>query len=219
MQGGCCSPWGGSGLGSPKGGAGAAAGWGPSPPIFALPVACRSLTPLPLRCESVGTRSSGAGRRSPVLASHHIGPPVALGEPWSERARPATLPRESCERLQFALTGLLSGLRQSPAYRAGSRGEGGRAAPGASGERWLIPVAAAGLGSTRRCLALGELAAVGPWLLVAMRRLGGMAGKRHGHPWGVPERGPSWGALMAEPRGAAGAAGLLYPPSRQSSES
>lgn len=61
------------------------------------------------------------------------------------RSEGAALPRPPERRVPrepraaaAALTGLLSGLRQSRAYGAGSRGKGGRAAPGASGERELI---------------------------------------------------------------------------------
>lgn len=98
-------------------------------------------------------RDTRAGRRLPgrvrveeKLDKALLSPATASGTAApGPRCEHAALPQPPQRRVPrepraaaAALTGLLSGLRQSRAYGAGSRGEGGRAAPGASGERGLI---------------------------------------------------------------------------------
>lgn len=119
---------------------GTASGWGGS--LRGLPRPARR-----------SPRDIRAGRRLPGRVRVEEKPDKALLSPATAsaagapglRCEHAALPRQPQRRVPrepraaaVALTGLLSGLRQSRAYGAGSRGEGGRAAPGASGERGLI---------------------------------------------------------------------------------
>lgn len=170
--------------------------------------------------ESVGARREPPS--SPAAASAVQESPGSRGASAHAFLRPhkRRVPRESGERRQFALTGLLSGLRQSRAYRAGSLGEGGRAAPGASRERWLIPAVGSGGGSrpgqpslagTHGRWGLGGAgrshrqrgrdgrAATG--LCLSRRgvpRLGAVPRKRHSHRWCPPE--PPRGRDLARDR-------------------
>lgn len=119
---------------------GTAAGWGGSPrglpqPDRRSPCGCRAGRGLPDRVRV--EENLDKALLSPATA-------WATGAP-EPRCEHAALPRQPERRVPrepraaaVALTGLLSGLRQSQAYGAASRGKGGRAAPGASGERGLI---------------------------------------------------------------------------------
>lgn len=187
---------------------GTAAGWG------------GSLRGLP-RPDRRSPRDSRAGRRLPdnVRVGENLDKALlspatasATGAP-GPRCEHAALPRPPQRRVPrepraaaVALTGLLSGLRQSRAYGAGSRGEGGRAAPGAGGERGLIP-------------ARGRPAwlARGRWAAEQGRRRCRGAGARP--PRGPPGQGPTREAGPLQRRGAAGATGLPHPASREASGS
>lgn len=79
-------------------------------------------------------RPSSSGESKRTERRERRGPPPGAEPPESSGVANAhAVPGEGCERLQFALTGLLSGRRQSQVYSARSPAEGGRAAGGAGG--------------------------------------------------------------------------------------
>lgn len=158
------------------------------------------------RRESVGTgeKPSCSWPSASLAARDSPGSRGASAQAFPGHER--RVPRESRERQQFALTGLLSGLRQSRAYRAGSLGEGGRAAPGASRERWLIPAVSGGGGCRPgQPVLAGSGAGTGSAAVVLC-----LSGEAAQPPLLSPRAAPAQGPGRGEPM--PGARGPLLPP-------